>query len=344
MAGGERAEGGRPRVGYLGPEGTFSEEALLAGVEEEAIEPVGLETFQDTLLALRSGEVEWAILPIENSLEGSVTAILDLLVEHGDEAMIVGEELLRVKHCLIAADELPLSQISHVLTHPQVPGQCRRFLRERLPHASVLPASSTADAVRVVCTEGEQGAAPGGEGAPPHRGAAAGRQAAGAHMHQAAPVAHRTAAIGTRLAAQIYGGVVLCESIEDREDNLTRFVWLGRRGDSGRRSPPLRQSRLAGPLKASLVFWGRGADRPGWLVRCLDEFASRQINLTKIESRPQGGPLGQYMFFVDLEGDAAAPPAANAISGLTALCERVIVLGCYHAAIRPDAGGRSALT
>jgi prephenate dehydratase len=327
MAGSKRAEGARPhvpRVGYLGPEGTFSEEALLAGALEDAIEPVAFESFQDTVLALTSGDVEWAILPIENSLEGSVTAILDLLVENAAKVKIVAEELLRVNHFLIAADEMPLSEISRVLTHPQVPGQCRRFLREQLRHATVLPASSTADAVRIACCRGGEDTAAGGrEGAVHHPDARAAR-------------VERTAAIGTRLAAQIYEGVVLCENIQDRKDNLTRFVWLGRREDGGTQAPPLHPSRLSGPLKASLVFWGRGADRPGWLVRCLDEFASRQINLTKIESRPQGGPLGHYMFFVDLEGDATAPPAANAIAGLSALCEQVLVLGCYRAARRPD--------
>lgn len=317
MLGSARAEGAqgprsgpekartRARIGYLGPQGTFSEEALLAGVLAEAIDPVAFETFQDTILALSENAIEWAILPIENSLEGSVTVILDLLVDNAATLTIAGEELLPVKHFLIASDQLPLGEITRVLTHPQVPGQCRRFLRERLPHAKVLPASSTADAVRIAA---------------------------------AAPAAEGTAAIGTRLAAEIYKGVVLCENIEDRDDNITRFVWIAGAAATG--PPPLRRSRLSGPLKTSLVFWGAGADSAGWLVRCLDEFARRQINLTKIESRPQGGPLGHYMFFVDLEGDASAQPAAGAIAGLAQLCEEVIVLGCYPAAGSPRPGLR----
>ena len=106
------------------------------------------------------------------------------------------------------------------------------------------------------------------------------------------------AALGTLLAAEIYGGTVIREGVQDSEDNETRFVWLGRaHADS---APPLEAA--ADEWKTSLVFWGPGAERPGWLVRCLDEFARRDINLTKIESRPRRRRLGSYMFFADLSG------------------------------------------
>jgi prephenate dehydratase len=285
------------RVGYLGPEGTYSEEALLADLGAHDAEPVALETIQDTILALRAGEVEWAIVPIENSLDGSVTVTLDLLADLAGEIEVVGETLLPVRHALVAPDGLALEQIETVLTHPQVPGQCRLFLRERLPRAKVLPASSTADAVRVAA---------------------------------ASAIEQRTAAIGTELAARTYGGTVLASGIQDRADNLTRFAWLGPAG--GSEETPLRARPDAARRKTSIVFWGLGADQPGWLVLCLDEFARRRLNLTKIESRPRRERMGHYMFFVDLEGGIEQTTVAEAIAGLSERCEQALVLGSFAAA------------
>ena len=284
-----------PRVGYLGPEGTFTEEALLASARERAVEPVPLTSIYDTVAALRRGEVEWAIVPIENSLDGSVAVTLDLLADEAGDVKIVGEALLAVHHSLIAPGELPLEEIDTVLTHPQVPGQCAIFLRAELPRARVLPASSTAEAVRSVAQDEERG----------------------------------RAAIGTVLAAEIYGATVLRERIEDRDDNETRFVWLAREQGGGE-EPPLRGG--SDGFKTSIVFWGLGANSPGWLVRCLDEFARREINLTSIESRPRRQRLGSYMFFADLLGRVGDRHVAEAIAGLDGLCTEVRVLGSYPAA------------
>ncbi len=137
------------------------------------------------------------------------------------------------------------------------------------------------------------------------------------------------AALGTPLAATIYGGTVLREGVEDRDDNVTRFVWLARAGEGAQ--PPLRGG-VGGEWKVSLVFWGAGAERPGWLVRCLDEFARRDINLTKIESRPLRRELGSYMFFADLAGRLGDAVIDEAIAGLDAMCEEVRVLGSYPSA------------
>lgn len=287
----------RVRVGHLGPAGTFTEEALLASAVPETVEPVALETIYDTAMAVVAGEAAWAVLPIENSLEGSVTVTLDLLADHAAELRIVAERLLAVRHFLSAAAEMPLSQIRTVLTHPQAPGQCRAFLRQQLPDAEVLPASSTAEAVRLAA---------------------------------AAAPAEGVAAIGPRLAAELYGAVVLRKDVQDRDDNLTRFVWLGPRSADPRTAPVAREPGARS--KTSLVFWGPGADRAGWLVLCLDQFAHRGINLTKIESRPRRERMGHYMFFVDLQGDTAETDVADAIAGLHELCEQVWVLGSYPAA------------
>ncbi len=126
-----------PRVGYLGPEGTFSEEALLSSALPGAVEPVGLASIYETAMAVRRGTVRWAVVPIENSLDGSVTVTLDLLADERGDLEIVGEALLSVRHSLIAAEPVPLSEIDTVISHPQVPGQCTRFLRGELAHARV---------------------------------------------------------------------------------------------------------------------------------------------------------------------------------------------------------------
>ena len=292
-------------MGYLGPEGTFSEEALLASAVADAVEPVPLGTIYDTVMALRRKDVDWAVVPIENSLDGSVSVTLDLLAGEASDVEIVGEALLRVRHSLIAAEALGLEEIDTVLTHPQVPGQCALFLRRELSHAQILPASSTAEAVRIVAGD---------------------RRSAGGQ--------HGRAALGTLLAARIYGATVLREGVEDRDDNQTRFVWLARGQHGADRSDigqsPLRTS-AAGRWKTSLVFWGPGAERPGWLVRCLDEFARRDINLTKIESRPRRERLGSYMFFADLSGRATEASVVDALAGIRALCEEVRLLGSYQA-------------
>jgi prephenate dehydratase len=336
-----------PRVGFLGPAGTFTEEALLSSAAADAVEPVAFATIYDTVVAVRRREVQWAVVPIENSLDGSVTVTLDLLAEtgiraggaclpasvetgtdwgdtrsaripksasaagacppasvdeHGD-LEIVGEALLAVKHSLIAAGRVALSEIDTVISHPQVPGQCTRLLRGELAHARVLPASSTAEAVRIVATEGVRG----------------------------------RAALGTRLAADIYGATVVREGVQDHDDNVTRFVWLARAGQTD--DPPLRigiGSPALGGWKTSVVFWGSGADSPGWLVRCLDVFAQRAINLTKIESRPQRARMGHYMFFVDLQSSAREPTVAEALAELRAVCEHVRVLGSYPADADPS--------
>ncbi len=288
-----------PKVGYLGPEGTFSEEALLSSAAPDSVEPVPRASIYDTVQALRAGDVDWAIVPIENSLDGSVSVTLDLLADEAEDVQIVGETLLTVRHSLIAGRPRELNEIDTVLSHPKVPGQCTRFLRSELAHARVLPASSTAEAVREVVQSGERS----------------------------------WAALGTRLAADIYGGTVVREGVQDRDDNETRFVWLARTQENA--EPPLGAEDCgpARPWKTSLVFWGAGADSPGWLVRCLNELARREINLTKIESRPRRERLGHYMFFVDLEGSLPAEQrVTDAVADMREICQEVRVLGSYPAA------------
>jgi len=239
-------------------------------------------------------------VPIENSLEGSVNATLDALAMETEDVRIVGEVVRPIRHCLIARTELELSDIEVVVSHPQATAQCARFIRTRLPHATVLSGSSTAEAVRLVAEQ---------EG--------------------------RWAALGNRTAAARYGCRVLRNGVEDVAENETRFVWLARAvaagtgdADAGMRVPGRADAAL-GPWKTAVVFWGVGSETPGWLVSCLSEFASREVNLTRIESRPRKQGLGRYMFFADVEGREREPHVAEALAGLHAHVEVLRVLGSY---------------
>jgi prephenate dehydratase len=283
-------------VGYLGPEGTFTHEALIADTAGADFEPVPLATIYDAVMAVHTGIVEQALVPIENSLEGSVNVTLDALVMTED-VCILGEVVLPIHHCLIAATELQLPEIEVVVSHPQANAQCAHFLRTHLPEARVLAGSSTADAVRSVAA---------------HDGA--------------------WAALGNRVAAERYGCRVLCDGVGDVGDNETRFVWLGRTGP--RRGGPVAPGTPApsGPWKTAIVFWGVGSEAPGWLVACLSEFAGRGVNLTRIESRPRRQGLGRYMFFADLEGRDDEPHVAAGIDGVRAHVEVLRVLGSFPAA------------
>ena len=269
------------RLGFLGPEGTFSHEALLAaGVPGT---PVALASVHEVVLAVQDGRVDRGLAPIENAMEGGVSATLDALAFDAPDVAVVGELVHPIHHCLVAGGPLALAEVQEVHSHPQGLAQCARFLRERLPHARTVAAASTADAVR---------------------------SAAGT-----------AAAIGPRAAAERYGATVLLEGIEDDPDNVTRFVWLSR--------DPVPDAR---PTRTSVLFHGAGDDSPGWLVRCLSEFAFRGVNLTRIESRPLRSQLGHYLFHVDCVGGAGEEPVAGAVAALRQHCEVVRVLGTYAAA------------
>ena len=275
------------RVGYLGPAGTYSEEALRASAPP-GVEEVPCGSVWDTVMAVQDGLVDRAVVPIENALEGGVAATLDALAGEADRVRIAGEVVHPIHHCLVAAAGIPLAEITRVVSHPQASAQCARFLREHLPRADRVTAPSTADAVMKVRN---------GDGT--------------------------TAALGSRLAAELYGCHVLAENVEDRPDNVTRFVWLAPAGETSAPGPD---------AKTSIVFWGAGDESPGWLVEVLRQFADRGVNLTRIESRPRRVRLGHYMFFADLDGAAERPPVREALEALRSRVEEIRVLGSYPAA------------
>ena len=283
------------RAGYLGPEGTFTHEALIGMGAGDELELVPLPTIYDTVMAVHAGLVERALVPIENSLEGSVNATLDALAMETEDVAILGEVVRPIEHCLIAREPLDLADIETVVSHPQASAQCARFIRTRLPRAQVLSGSSTAEAVRMVAD---------------HEGP--------------------WAALGTRTAADRYHCHVLRAGVEDVADNETRFAWLGRAGAPSGGPGPV--GSASGPWKTAIVFWGLGSEEPGWLVGCLAEFAGREVNLTRIESRPRKQGLGRYMFFLDIEGRDVEPHVSEALAGLRARVEVLRVLGSFPAA------------
>jgi prephenate dehydratase len=282
----------------------------------DAFELVALPTIYDTVMAVHERTVDRALVPIENSLEGSVNATLDTLAMETEDVVIVGELVHPIRHCLIAASAVKLEDIRTVVSIPQATAQCARFIRTRLTGATVVAASSTADAVRMVAESGDG-----------------------------------WAALGNRLAAELYGCQVLQAGVEDLPENETRFVWLapaataiGERelwessagpgeasAEPGDTSAGPGESS-AGPWKTSVVFWGAGDDAPGWLVRCLSELAFRGVNLTMIESRPRRRGLGHYMFFADLEGRESDDPVRQAIAAVREQTEALRVLGSYPSA------------
>lgn len=273
------------RVAYLGPAGTFSEDALRAAAGDAPVEPLPAPTIYDAITAVDEGEVDRALVPFENSIEGSVRATLDALAFDAPTVTIVGEHDQAITNSLIARRPLGLEQIEVVISHPQASAQCARFIRAELPHAEVRAAPSTADAVREVATADRP-----------------------------------WAALGGAVAAGIYDCVVLREGVEDAAANITRFVWL---------APAGTEPRGAGPWKTTLSFSELGADHPGALVEALTEFSSREVNLTRIESRPLRRGLGRYMFFIDLEGADSERPVAEAIEALRGKAESVRLLGSY---------------
>lgn len=279
------------RVACLGPEGTVSQEALESaslgsGVE---LDPLLTPSIHAAVAAVRSDEADFALVPLENSLEGGVAATLDELLASGGMTPIVGELLHPVRHRLIARTDMALDQIEGLVSLPFVADQCSAFLQEHLPRIPVTPASSTADAVRTVADS-------------------------------QLPLA----ALGTELAARIYGCTVI-EPTMNPGGNTTRFVWLAPSVDGD--LPP--GVVADGPQRTSIVFWGAGTNEPGWLVDCLAEFGSRSVNLTRIESRPRREGLGSYVFFADVEGSTADSNVAQALEALKSRAEEVRLLGSY---------------
>lgn len=287
-----------PRYAYLGPEGTFTEAAArcLPGAGD-ALRPYP--SVPAAMEAVRSDEADGAVVPLENSVEGSVNATLDELIR-GEPLMISSEVLLPVEFALLGRPGVGIGGIERVVTHPVAEAQCRRWLAANLPTAQVYLTASTAAAAAMVAN-GQQST----EG--PY-----------------------DAAIAAAVAADHYRLDTLATGIGDNPDAMTRFVLVTALG------PPREPSKAD---KTSLVAFIRD-DHPGALLEILEQFATRGVNLTRIESRPTGNGIGKYCFAIDCEGHLLDARVGEALMGLRRVCSDVRFLGSYPRAdgVAPTVG------
>lgn len=275
---------------YLGPQGTFTEAALrqVADVDRDELRPMA--TVDVALAAVRAGEVDAAMVPIENSVEGGVAATLDALA-NGSPLRVVREVLVPVTFVLAGRPGTTLAGVRRVASHPHGWAQCRGWMASHLPEARYLPALSTAAAAEGLADD-----------EPAY-----------------------DAALCAPLAAERFGLQVLAEDVGDHSTAVTRFVLVARPGPL---APP------TGNDKTSVVVFQRD-DHPGGLLELLEQFATRGVNLSRIESRPTGDALGQYCFSIDCEGHVKEARVAEALMGLHRTCSEVRFLGSYP---RADGG------
>ena len=277
-------------VAYQGLAGAFSEAAAAALFPGATLVP--RPTFAEVFAALEGAEVDAAVVPVENTHAGSVADVYDLLLQHSD-AKVIGELILRVRHCLLGVRGSQLDEVRVARSHPQALAQVEDFLRARRIRPEV--AFDTAGAASEVAELGDRS----------------------------------VAAIASRRAAERYVLEVLADSIETSRDNFTRFFALAREADRtiAERIPP---ALRGGPAKTSLVY--KTANLPGALVRSLQPFATAWLQLSKIESRPSRAAPWDYVFYLDFEGDPAAWPAREALALMRTCCEWIQQLGTYPAA------------
>ncbi len=248
-------------------------------ISEEDLVPY--QTISEVIHAVERVKVDKGIVPIENSIEGSVNETLDVLAF--DVNLTIEEEIIApVVHNLIGREKIDFKDIKLVISHPQATAQCRQYLAEKLPGVPILAANSTAEAVKIVSAKDKS-----------------------------------VVAIATKLAAKIYGVEVIDTDIEDYKDNQTRFVVVGK-------TPSL----PTGNDKTSIACFIY-ENRPGSLLQILQEFSFRYINLTKIQSRPTKKALGDYCFFIDMEGHRDDEAISSVLKCLKCKLRDVKILGSY---------------
>lgn len=264
------------KVAFQGEPGAYSEQAVRGYFGP--VETLPCETFETAFEAVVSGACDSALVPIENSLAGSIHQNYDLLLQNN--LHITGEYLLRVRHCLIGLPGADKAGIRRVYSHPQALGQCAAYLRAL--GVKVEPAYDTAGSVQLVKTLADPS----------------------------------NAAIASRDAAGIHGMQVLQEDIEDNPENYTRFLAIAA-------EPVVPQ----GEAKTSIVFTLK--NEPGALFKALSVFALRDIDLTKIESRPLAGKPWEYLFYIDFLGASQDPRAGKALDHLGEYALMLRILGSY---------------
>ncbi len=258
------------QVYYLGPPGSFGEQAALRFIKQQSLDTrlTPLQAHANIVHAVNESNGDYGVVAIENSLEGAVNETMDAIL-HEHRVWVRHEIVLPIEQQLITAPGRDFDDIQVVMSHPQGLAQCRRFLEARLPSVRFEAAFSTAGAVE------EALRTPG------------------------------AAAIASRLAAEVLGGVILAENIQDANNNKTRFFVLARQ-----------DAEPSGDDKTSIAF--TVPDRPGSVVSVMQEFSSRGINLTRIESRPSREELGKYVFLLDFQGHHDDPAPKEALAAMIA--------------------------
>ena len=267
------------RIGYLGPAGTYTEQAALLYAPDADLCPYP--TIMAVGAAVAADELDAGVVPIENSLEGSVTFTLDLLIAQS-RLSIRNEIVIPIHHYLVAPRGVPADSVQVIYSHPQALAQCRSYLESRFPTLPREASLSTAAAV--------------------------------ADMQSSRVPA---AAICPQRATEIYDVAILDQGIQDNDTNQTRFVVLAHDDH-----PPTGHDRTS-------ICFSFTVDRPGNLYNSIGEFARRNINLVKIESRPTKQELGRYIFLIDCEGHRAENDVAAALNGLQERVDMLKVLGSY---------------
>ncbi|CAB4688236.1 MAG: prephenate dehydratase [Actinobacteria bacterium] len=266
---------------YLGPAGTFTEAALipLLKAEDKSVPAVNVTAALD---AVRSGTADYAIVPIENSVEGVVARTLDELAS-GAPLLIIGESILSVSFALMVKPGMKISDIKRLATHPHAEAQCREYIAKKIPGAEVIMTASTAAGAEAVAKGEADGA------------------------------------LAAAVAAKNFNLEVIAEDVGDKQAAVTRFVTVSRPG------------KIAAPTgsdRTSLVVF-IAADHSGALLEILTEFAVRGVNLTFIQSRPNGVELGQYHFIIDVEGHIEDARVGDTLKALYRICADVRFLGSY---------------
>lgn len=286
------------RIAYLGPSGTFTEEALrllcyeyLAIPKNQNIEMKPKVTIADCLSSCHKGEVDFSMVPVENSIEGSVNMTLDWLI-HKVDLPIQAELILPISQNAIVHSHnkaIEWDEVERIVSHPHAIAQCHQFISEHSPKAEIEYMKSTADAVEWVSKHPET----------------------------------KALAIGTKLAAELNQCVIKCESIEDHDNNFTRFLLVGHHPMAELKSAAEKQ------VGKTTILITLPEDYPGALHQVLSAFAWRKLNLTRIESRPTKKGLGSYFFFIDIEQKMDEVLLPGAISEIEALGCQVRFLGSY---------------
>jgi chorismate mutase/prephenate dehydratase len=268
------------KVGFLGPEGTFSQQALHKHFGHSA-RSLPLASIEEVFQEIESGNADFGVVPVENSGQGTIQSTLDMFLT--SKLRICGEVELRVHQHLLSRTGR-LEDIERVYSHPQSLAQCKAWLRANLPHADKIAVSSNAEAAR------------------------------------RARIADDAAAIAGETAGHVYGLKVLAGPIEDRQDNTTRFLVIGREFFSP-----------SGHDRTSLLVFVR--DQPGALYNVLSPFAKHGVSMNRIESRPAHSGRWQYVFFIDVSGHVEDDNVGMAMSELGEYASDVVVLGSYPVAL-----------